>query len=75
MKSKPDDRRDNVEKIQKNINHTLQNIEIAEDMIAKIDHQEMKKDLVEKNEKRKKALHGMKEEIKEEAIDKRNGYH
>jgi len=75
MKSKPDDRSDNVEKIQKNIDHTIQNIEAAKEMIAKTDNEKMKKELIEKNEKRREALHGIKEEIKDEAMDKRNGYH
>ena len=34
-KPKPDDRRDNVEKIQENINNTIENIEAAEDMLAR----------------------------------------
>jgi len=34
----------------------------------------MMKDLEEKNERRREALKGMKEEIKDEACDKKNGY-
>ena len=33
-KPNPDDRSDNVEKIQKNIDRTILNIELAEDMIS-----------------------------------------
>ena len=38
MKQNPDDRRDNVEKIQCNINHTLKNIRLANEMIEKVDN-------------------------------------
>lgn len=73
-KPKPDDRRDNVEKIQYNIGKTIQNIELAEEMIAKTDDEKMKKTLMEKNERRREALKGMREEIRDEALDKRKGY-
>jgi small acid-soluble spore protein (thioredoxin-like protein) len=74
MKNKPDDRRDNVERIQFNISNTIQNIELAEEMIVKTDDEKTKEDLTEKNKRRKEALHGMREEIRDEAIDRENGY-
>lgn len=74
MKNKPDDRRDNVDRIQYNIDKTIQNCELADEMIAETDDKEMKKTLIEKNKRREEALHGMREEIKDEAIDKKNGY-
>ena len=74
-KPNPDDRRDNVDKIEFNIGKTIQNMELAEDMIEKTDDEKTKKELQEKNERREKALKGMRREIREEAIDKRNGYH
>lgn len=67
MKSKPDDRRDNVEKLQKNINHTIQNMELAEDMIAKTDNEKTKQELQDKNQRRAQALDSMRGEIKDEA--------
>ncbi len=67
MKHNPDDRRDNVDKIQININKTLQNTELSEEMIAKTDDDKMKKDLKAKNERRMRALEGMRKEIKDEA--------
>ena len=70
----PDDRRDNVEKIQRNINNTLHNTELADEMLAKTDDDKVKKALQDKNDRRKQALTGMKREIKDEAIDKENGY-
>lgn len=67
MRNKPDDRSDNVEKIQYNIGKTIQNIELAEDMIAKTDDENTKNTLEEKNDRRREALKGMREEIKDEA--------
>lgn len=74
MRTKPDDRRDNVDRIQHNISNTIQNIELAEEMIQITDDKKMKNTLIEKNERREKAFNGMKEEIKDEAIAKKNGY-
>ena len=36
MKPNPDDRRDNVKKIQRNINRTIQNMEAADEMPTEI---------------------------------------
>ncbi len=74
MKNKPDDRRDNVDKIQYNITKTIQNCELADEMIAKTDDEKMKETLIDKNQRRREALDGMREEIKDEARDKKNGY-
>ncbi|EPY2274607.1 small acid-soluble spore protein Tlp [Clostridium sporogenes] len=74
MKNKPDDRRDNVDEIQYNITKTIQNCELADEMIAKTDDEKMKETLIEKNQRRREALDGMREEIKDEARDKKNGY-
>lgn len=74
MENKPDDRRDNVDRIQDNISSTIQNIHRAEEMISKTDDEKMKSTLTEKNEKRDHALNAMRREIRDEAIDKQNGY-
>lgn len=74
MKHNQDDRRDNVDKIQCNISNTIQNIHRADEMIEKTDNEKNREDLIEKNERREEALNGMREEIREEAIDKKNGY-
>lgn len=74
MRSKPDDRRDNVDRIQNNIDNTLENIHRADEMIEITDDEKTKKDLQEKNERRGVALSSMRSEIKDEAEDKRNGY-
>ncbi len=74
MENKPDDRRDNVDRIQDNIGSTIQNIHRAEEMISKTDDKKMKETLIEKNERRDHALDTMRKEIRDEAIDKQNGY-
>ena len=67
MKVNPDNRKDNVEKIQKNINHTIHNMELAEEMIEKTSDEKMKQALKDKNKRRRTALAGMRREIKDEA--------
>ncbi len=70
-KPKPDDRSDNVERIQRNINYTIRNMEAAEDMLAKVDDPTQRREIEEKNDRRRDALQGMREEIRDEALDKR----
>lgn len=70
MNRKPDDRRDNVEKIQWNIDHTVENIRLSEKMIDQTSDEQVKRDLMEKNERRKQALEGMRREIRDEARDR-----
>ncbi|EOR20492.1 Small, acid-soluble spore protein Tlp [bioreactor metagenome] len=68
MKNNPDDRSDNVERIQRNINSTLENINLANEMMSKTDDQKTIKDLEERNKRREKSLKGLRKEIKDEAI-------
>ena len=74
MKNKPDDRRDNVDKIQDNIDSTIQNCRLADEIIAKTDDKNTKTSLIEKNQRREEALSSMRKEIKDEAQDKEKGY-
>ncbi len=74
MKPNKDDRRDNVDKIQYNIDKTIQNFRLAEEMIEITDDDKTKKALEAKNDRREEALTGMRKEIKEEASAKQNGY-
>ncbi len=67
-KPKPDDRSDNVERIQDNITMTIQNIHRADEMIKKTSDSKMKKELEEKNKRRQDALKGMRSEIRDEAL-------
>lgn len=74
MRNKPDDRSDNVDRIQHNISNTIQNIELANEMIETTSDTKMKKTLEEKNQRREEALDAMKSEIKDEALAKERGY-
>ena len=66
-KPKPDDRSDNAARIQKNINMTIHNMEAADEMIAKTSDPKTKKALMEKNERRRQALEGMRQEMRDES--------
>ncbi|HEX2938694.1 MAG TPA: small acid-soluble spore protein Tlp [Ruminiclostridium sp.] len=74
MKAKPDDRRDNVERIQQNINCTIRNMELADEMIEKTDDRKMKDTLEEKNDRRRASLDSMRGEIRDEAKARERGY-
>lgn len=73
-KPKPDDRRDNVNKIQSNINNTIVNYRKTEELINNVDDNKQIRELEDKNKRREQSLKNMKKEIKDEAIDKRNDY-
>ena len=74
MKNKLDNRKDNVDRIQYNIDRTILNCELADEMIEKTDDPKMQQTLKEKNDRREEALRGMREEIRDEALDKERGY-
>ena len=74
MKANPDNRKDNVKRIQKNIDMTIHNMELADEMIAKTDNPNTKEELSDKNERREQALKGFRKEIKEEADAREKGY-
>lgn len=74
MINKPDDRRDNVDKIQENISNTIENFNLTEETIEKTDDDKGKRTLEQKNERRKDSIDGMRSEIRDEATDKKNGY-
>lgn len=69
-RTKPDDRRDNVEKLQEMIDDTIQNIEETESYLqAHGDEisEEQKQQLLAKNKRRQESLEGFRDEIKDEA--------
>lgn len=74
MKAKPDNRKDNVERIQRNINNTIKNMELADEMIEKTDDPKMRDVLEEKNERRRASLDAMRSEIRDEAKARERGY-
>ncbi|MGP4038588.1 small acid-soluble spore protein Tlp [Gracilibacillus sp. D59] len=67
-KPKPDDRSDNVEKLQHMVQDTIENIEAAHDTMQ-FASQEEKEKIKEKNRRREEAISGLREEIKDEAHD------
>ena len=73
-KPKPDDRRDNVEKIQYDINHTISNYRATKDLINETDDEVEKRQLEEKQKRRLQSLEGKRSEIREEAKARDNQY-
>lgn len=70
---KPDDRSDNVEKLQDMVQNTIENIHEAEETME-LSNEKDQQDIKAKNERRREAIEGMREEIKDEAADRKNGY-
>lgn len=72
---KPDDRSDNVEKLQGAIDHTMENLRETQDHL-RAHRAELnpgtRHDLTEKNQRRERAIRGFREEIKDEAHHKRS---
>ncbi|MGG2106655.1 small acid-soluble spore protein Tlp [Lysinibacillus pakistanensis] len=69
---KPDDRSDNVEKLQDMMKNTKENMEAAEEMMAYVDENE-RKALKQKNARREESMSGFREEILDEAAARKNG--
>jgi small acid-soluble spore protein (thioredoxin-like protein) len=74
IKNKPDDRRDNSDRIQDNISNTIENFHLTKEAIKETDDGRYKKTLEAKNDRREDAINGMKSEMKDESIAKKNGY-
>lgn len=64
-KPNPDDRSDNVEKLQEMIHDTLDNINESEDDMAAMSAEEKEK-VQAKNKRRNEAIEGFRNEIKDE---------
>lgn len=65
-KPKPDDRSDNAEKLQSMIHDTLENIEAAEDSLALTDSDTQRRQIEEKNQRRRESIESYRAEIKDE---------
>jgi len=63
---KPDDRSDNVEKLQRMVENTIQNIEAAEETME-FTHGPEREQIAAKNKRREEAINGFREELKDEA--------
>ncbi|HWJ78995.1 MAG TPA: small acid-soluble spore protein Tlp [Niallia sp.] len=72
-KPNPDNRLDNVERLQDMVHNTLENIEKAEETmeLAGTEEKEM---IREKNKRREESINGFREEIKDEASSRENGF-
>ncbi|WP_421384991.1 small acid-soluble spore protein Tlp [Bacillus salacetis] len=68
----PDDRSDNVEKLQSKVFHTIQNMERAEESLAYTDSEEQKQAIEAKNERRRESIDAFRSELKDEAAYQRN---
>lgn len=72
-KPKPDDRSDNVEKLQDMVQNTIENIEAAHETMQFASPEE-RAQIEAKNKRREESIAGMREEIKDEAAARENGY-
>jgi small acid-soluble spore protein (thioredoxin-like protein) len=66
-KPKPDDRSDNVEKLQEMICNTIENMEEAEESMAFTDSEEQRQMIAAKNERRRESIDAFRAEVKDEA--------
>ncbi|MGD6816038.1 small acid-soluble spore protein Tlp [Metabacillus sp. 84] len=72
-KSNPDDRSDNVEKLQDMVQNTIQNIEKAHESMGLANEEERHR-IQEKNKRREDSIAAMRSEIQDEAHARENGY-
>jgi small acid-soluble spore protein (thioredoxin-like protein) len=66
-KPNPDDRSDNVEKLQYMIQHTIRNMEEAEESLELADDDTHRSQIEAKNQRRRESIDAMRSEIKDEA--------
>jgi small acid-soluble spore protein (thioredoxin-like protein) len=69
-KPNPDDRSDNVQKLQEMVQNTIGNMEKAE-ATAELSTDEEKANIEAKNERRRESIEAMRSEIKDEAAYQR----
>lgn len=67
MKHNPDNRDNNVERIQNNIDGTVRKIRETKKVIRATTNDKTREELIAKNERRAEALEGFRREIKDEA--------
>ncbi|MNO04064.1 Small, acid-soluble spore protein Tlp [compost metagenome] len=68
--AKPDDRSDNVERLQESVQNTIENFREAQDYLSEFADEisgEEKQQIEEKNAKRLRSIEGQRAEIKDEA--------
>ncbi|MEH7523926.1 small acid-soluble spore protein Tlp [Bacillus sp. JJ1503] len=72
-KPKPDDRSDNVEKLNTMVENSIENMNDAEETMQFADGEERAK-IAAKNERRKESIEAMRAEIQDESQARQNGY-
>lgn len=75
--AKPDDRSDNVEKLENMIGHTMENMDDARDYLKAHSEElseEQKRQIKEKNRRREESIEGFRNEIEDEASDRRQNF-
>ncbi|WP_034300840.1 small acid-soluble spore protein Tlp [Bacillus cihuensis] len=72
-KHNPDDRSDNVEKLEDMIQNTMENIEAAEETLEFASGDE-RNAIKEKNQRRQESIESFKNEIQDEKQARENGY-
>ena len=70
---KPDDRSDNVEKLQDMVQNTIGNMEAAEETMAFADGKDLEA-IKAKNARREASIEGFRKEIQDESRARENGY-
>ncbi|MCM2532523.1 small acid-soluble spore protein Tlp [Neobacillus pocheonensis] len=71
-KPKPDDRSDNVEKLQSMIQDTEENIRKAEESLEFTDSEQQRQQIEAKNERRRESIDSFRSEVKDEASANQN---
>ncbi len=66
QKPNPDHRADNVERLQNQVQNTIENIEASNDVLAYATEEE-RQDIEKKNKHRNQSLQAMREEMKDES--------
>lgn len=66
-KPNPDDRSDNVEKLQSMIHNTIENMEAADESMRFTDSEEQRQQIEAKNERRRESITSFREEVRDEA--------
>ncbi|MCG1020817.1 MULTISPECIES: small acid-soluble spore protein Tlp [Sutcliffiella] len=72
-RANPDDRSDNVEKLQSMVQNTIENIEEAHDSMQFANDEERAR-IEAKNHRREESIAAFRAEIKDEASSRENGY-
>jgi len=72
MRLQSNEHNDKVNRIQKNIKDAKENIESAEETAYITENPNTKKDIKDKNARRRTAIYGMENEIKDESVNRKD---